>query len=223
MKYIIILAFLFTGYTCHALDLDIGIGYTKTEMPHNGLWWQEPFEKDIDRESPSGHIGIRYSYSDNIKLLTGIQYLGEFKSYAKASASDHNYALYQQGEAEIWPLSTWKGKGKAYGLYGLVEYHFKHFHITGGAWVHKSEWKVDIPDWRGAIFDEQYEYGYTYSEPKPKSVDNDSDYEIGYIFGIGKQFGSISINFKILDTKGSGDFPATYLGESQNLSITYTF
>ncbi len=229
MKYVFILLILLNAHTLNAIELDLGVGYTHTKKPANGLWWQDPFENDMQTDSPSGHIGLRFNTTDNINILVGLKYLGKFKTYAKASASDRNYADWQEGKAEIWPLSTWKGEGKAYGLYGLIEYEFKYFHITAGYWVHKVTWEMTVPDWRCAAIEVNGECGGSpahtyYSEPKYKKVHQKSIWELGYIYGIGKKFGNVSIDLEVWDIKaGEGPYPPTFSGPSKNLSITYIF
>jgi len=210
-----------------AADLDVGIGYTKTEKPHDGFWFQEPFPHKIDRDSPSFHVGVRFKPFKNIRILSGVKYLGAFSTDAQASGSDANYYSYKDGESEIWPLSNFKGEGKAYGLYLKGQYDFRYFHVTAGYWLHKATWKVEIPDWRCAtntLGDCTYDYeGATYSDPQNLNVDNHSDYELGFIYGIGKVIGPFSLDFEILDTKSSGTYGAAYKGASQNISITYIY
>ena len=233
MKYIlmplaIIFIALLTGNT-QALEIDLGLGYTWAEKPQDGRWHQEAFENDMQTDSPSGHIGLRFNTTEKLKILVGIKYLGKFKTYAKASASDRNYHDWQEGKVDIWPMSTWKGNGKAYGLYIIPEYNFKHFHVKFGAWIHKATWDMEIPDWRCGAIEDNGECGGSiahtyYSKPKYRKVHQKSIWELGYIYGIGKKFGNVSIDLEVWDIKaGEGPYPPTFSGPSKNLSITYIF
>jgi len=227
MKYLFILAMLLAGNT-QAREIDLGLGYTWTETPHNGRWHQDPFKKDIKSNSPSWHVGLRFNVYENIEILAGYKYLGSFSSNALASSSDINYRQWQDGTAEIWPLTTWKGKGEADGFYLLAQYNFKHFHIKAGRWIHRSTWSVDIPDWRCATKDGRKcvaDYPYAnYSAPKSKTVEAEESYVAKNVFGIGKRFGPISIDYEIWVTDSDSDkYPSAYKGDSQNLSITYIY
>lgn len=211
MKYILILSLLLTSLTASAVELDIGIGYTRTAMPANGLWYQKEFKHSIDRDSPSAHIGLRFQATDNINLIIGYKYLGEFSSDAMASSSDHNYYAFQRGEEDIWPLARWEGKGNVQGIYGTGEYNFKHFFVTAGFFYHSSTWKMEITNWRcdsrPASCEEAYE-GAPYSDPMPLTVRGGDDYNLGYTFGIGKKIGSFSVAYENIDIRrGEGMFP----------------
>jgi len=226
MKYIIILALFLACHTTSAIDLDVGIGYTMTKDPKNGYWYQKGFDNSIDSDSPSAHIGLRFHTTDNLDLIIGYKYIGEFSSDAMASSSDLNYKEWQNGEAEIWPLARWEGAGKVHGLYGTAEYNFKHFFVTAGGFYHVSTWKMKITDWRCATRNNRCTADYsqaTYGEPINKTVKAEEKYQLGYTFGIGKKFGPVSVAYETTSIKRAGKYAPIYAGRAHTISLTHTF
>ena len=223
MKYLLMLLILLSG---HTQALDVGVGYTMTAKPKDGLWYQKHFENDINSDSPSAHIGLRFHATDKLDLIIGYKYMGEFTSDAMASSSDENYAQWQKGEAEIWPLARWEGSGKVHGLYANAEYNFKHFFVTAGGFYHVSTWKMKITNWRcdsrASDCDAAYP-GAPYSAPMSKTVNAEEEYQLGYSFGVGKKFGPVSIAYESTQIERKGDFPPIYAGTSHNISVSYMF
>jgi len=221
IKSIIALIFiaLLTGHT-QALEIDVGVHYVKTQKPNNTLWFQEEFDHYIDRDDVGYQIGLRFNPADNIYVTTGYKYLGEFSVSADFIANDDNYFDWQDGKPAP-PLSHLTGKGKAHGIYLKGEYHFKHIFFTGGAWAHKSEWKVRSPEeW------DMRRSGPNKGEvigPFDKTHEARGDTSVSWIAGAGVKFGSVSILAEIWDTTGKGEIPATYLGKSQVITLFYTF
>ncbi len=216
---------LIAGHT-QALELDVGIGYTQTAKPVNGYWYQDGFDHKLNDTSPSAHIGLRFHATDKLDLIIGYKYMGEFSSDAMASSSDANYAAWQKGDEDIWPLARWEGSGKVHGFYGTAEYNFDHFFVTAGAFYHVSTWKMKITDWRcdsrAASCDEAFP-GAPYSAPMPLTVNAEEEYQLGLTFGIGKKFGAFSVAYESTQIERKGDFPPIYAGRADRLSVTYTF
>jgi len=218
------LVILLSSHTLYAIEL--GIGYTMTAKPKNGYWWQDGLKNDINRGSPSAHIGFRFHATDKLDVIIGYKYLGEFSSDAMASSSDINYAEWQKGEADIWPLARWVGKGKVHGFYGTAEYNFKHFFIIAGGFYHVSTWEMKITDWRCATRDNSCVADYpqaTYGEPVNITVNAEEEYQLGLTFGIGKKFGAYSVSYEATQIERKGDFPPIYASTSHNISVSHTF
>ena len=210
----------------NSLELDVGVGYTLTKQPANGLWYQEEFDHKLEKNSPSFNIGLRFNPIEKVDLVVGYQHLGSFSSYAKASSSDMNYEEWRRGESEIWPLATWEGSGRVHGIYSKIQYNFKHFFITGGGFYHVSEYKMEITDWRCASRDGRCSKDYPkadYGDPVERTVHSDEEHQWGWSIGVGKEFGPVSISYEVVDILTKGRYPAIYAGEAQNISITYTF
>ena len=232
MKYLItaILLSLFCS-EAFAVKYDVGIGYTQTSDPPNGRWYQEEFDYKLTNDSWSGHLGLVFEVSGNLNLLVGYKYLGDFKSTALASSSDYNYAQWQAGDDDIWPLATWNGSGTAQGLYLVGEYHFDWFFVRFGGWVHKATWNMKIDDWRpwdtsieGCEVRESGDSSNCYGDARYLEVDGDDSSVFTYTYGIGKQFDNILITYEVWDIARSDDvFPSTYIGEAHNISLSYRF
>lgn len=221
MKYVFILAMLLASNT-QALEIDLGVGRTFTDKPANGLWYQKEFEHSIDQDSTNYQIGLRFHPWDNIYVTTGYKYLGKFSISADFIANDTTYAEWQKG-GKAPPVSNLTGSGKAHGLYAKLEYHFQQspFFVTGGWWAHKSEWKVRSPaEMR------MRRYGAKKGQihgPYDITHEDKSGLSVSWIIGAGVKFGRVSILAEIWDTTSDTEYPATYLGESQVITLLYTF
>jgi len=214
------------GSNTQALDFElpevqIGVGYTWTEKPQNGLWHQQEFDNTIDNESVNYQIGLRFNPWENIYLTTGYKYLGKFGVSADFIANDTTYHEWQNG-GKAPPLSHLTGSGKAHGIYFKGEYHFKYLFLTYGVWEHKSEWSVSSPEeWKmrrhgpnkGQI------HGPYNIQHKNKSKSSSS-----WIAGIGVKLGdNFSVLAEIWDTENGGDVPSTYMGKSKVITLLYHF
>lgn len=220
MRYLALVLALFT-LTAHAVEYDIGVGYTQTAEPGNGNWWQEEFDHELKTTSPSIRLGLKFQPIDawpRLKVLTGFKYLARVESYAKAGSSDLNYARFQAGEEAIWPLSTWHGKGSVKGVYAVAEYNFDSFFITGGWWWHRVKWRVEIPDWRRALDAEHTTYG----EPEFLEVTDNSD-KVGVLVGFGKYFGAWRLAYELAEVRGNQNYKPMHLGGAHNLELSYAF
>jgi hypothetical protein len=198
-----------------AVEYDIGVGYTQTDEPGNGNWWQREFDHELKTSSPSVRVGVKFRPVEawpRLKLLAGFKYLARVESYALASASDENYAEFQAGREEIWPLSTWRGKGSVRGAYVTAEYNFDNFFITGGWWLHRVKWRVEIPDW---LYQED-------SAPRSLTVTDNTE-KVGVLLGFGKYFGDWRVAYELAEINGGSDFKPMMVGGSHNLEISYTF
>lgn len=200
----------------HALEFDIGIGQTKANHPNNGIWYQEEFEHSFDLKSVSYHAGIRFAATDNLDVIGGYKHLGDFSSNAQASASDPNYARYQAGLEDIWPLSTWKGENTVKGFYAGLEYSYKSFFVKAGGYQHKNKFSITVPDWR------RRENG-SYGEPQYLKKHADDSSKLGWFLGVGVKYGKFSLGYEILEVKGDKVMQPISMGRAHNVSIGYTF
>lgn len=224
-KTIFILALLtIIGYErANAFELYAGAGYTQTKKPINMLWYQEEFEHDIDNESPSFHIGAKKRLGD-FGFRVEAKHLGKYSTYAKASASDHNYIQYREGKEDIWPLSTWKGSGQVYGLATYIQYHLNPVHIYYGVFYHKSEWEVDIPDWRCDASTPKCETDNPiYSDPIARNVKASSGFDTGYSGGVGFEVGEFMIEYEVNKLKSRDKYTAAYKGLAHTIKLSYVF
>lgn len=222
MKILILLTALLT-INVNAIEYDIGIGYTQTAESGNGNWWQREFDHKLETSSPSIRLGLKFQPIDSIpqlKLLIGYSYLARVKSYAKASSSDNNYFAWRKGEAEIWPLSTWHGKGSVEGIYLNAEYNFKHFFIAGGWWLHKVKWKVDIPDWHSSL---DFPTNLIVN-PVPQSLTvTDNSTKVGVMLSAGKYFGNYRLAYTMAEVRGNQNYKPMHLGGAHNIELSYKF
>lgn len=171
--------------------IDLGVGYTDFREPDNGVWYQEEFPHTLDTQSPNAYIGLAYPLSDKLTLTAGYQYYGDFSSYALASSSDLNYAAYQAGEEDIWPLSTWIGDGRSQALKIGLEYEWRqNWLVSGGLMGVFTEWTMHVPDWRCATSRcsdaclADFEGAYP-SSPRSLTVRHDSSAELSGYIGAG--------------------------------------
>ena len=216
MKLLLILLLL--PLPASALDLELGCGQTLYEHPTNGVWYQEEFEHDINMQATSCHIAFVFEYSEKIDLRFGYADLGEITTSALASASDELYADFQRGNEDIGALSSWIGEGISHGLIGTIDYKFKWVTVRAGAFYHKSEWKMHVPDWRVIRNTEE---GYTFSEPQSITVRAEEDYKLGYVLGLVKEFNSVVIAAELFDVKGGGAYFPAQRGTAININISY--
>lgn len=195
----------------YSLDLDIGLQYTETRHPSNGIWYQEEFGHSIHNGSPGFHIGMRYK-----GWLAGYRFLGTVESDAFASSSDENYAQWRAGEAEIWPLAHWEGKGKIRGVYVGYEHDLNDwFFVKGGLWYHENYWRMTVTDWR------PLENG-TYGEARDIQV-HGNQHRGSYFIGAGIKLKNLSISYELWDIEGRHRFKPMYIGISQSINLTYRF
>ena len=220
MKYLLTLLILLNCHTLSAIEIDLGLGYTWTEKPPNNLWWQKEFDHKIKSESENYQIGLRFNPADNIYLTAGYKYLGKFSVDADFIANDYTYYEWQKG-GKAPPASHLTGKGKAHGIYFKGEYHFKHLFLTGGLWAHKTEWSVSSPAemrmWRYGA-----KKGVVHG---PYNIQHKPDEKVAYswIAGVGVKYGKVSILAEIWDIENStNDYPSTYQGNAQVITVLYT-
>lgn len=88
------------------LSLEVGGGYIQTQTPEDGMWYQESFDHELDLNSPTYRVGLRYG-----NWVLGYRDLGNFGSTALA-VSDHAY----NNNLEEEPL-MYRTKGKVTGTY----------------------------------------------------------------------------------------------------------
>lgn len=222
MKILILLTALL-AINVNAIEYDIGIGYTQTHKPENTQWYQKEFDHKLETSSPSIRLGLKFQPIDSmpqLKLLAGYVYLAKVKSYAKASSSDNNYYAWQAGEAEIWPLSTWHGKGSVDGIYLNAEYNFKHFFVAGGWWLHRVKWKMHIPDWYNSL-----DYpAFLIHAPEPQSLTvTDNSEKVGMMFSVGKYFGNYRVAYTLAEVRGNNNYKPMHLGGAHNIELSYKF
>jgi len=218
MKYVIILAMLLASNT-QALEIDLGLGYTWTEKPPNTLWYQEEFDHDIKSNDTNYQIGLRFNPWDNIYLTAGYKYLGKFTVSSDFIANDDVYYSWQAGGVRP-KLSHLTGSGTVQGMYFKGEYHFSSgFFLTGGWWAHKAEWSVISPEEYGLNAK-----GETYG-PYVMQHENNAGYTISWIAGAGYKYGQWSVLAEIWDIENGGEksLPSTYIGNSQVVTLLYTF
>jgi len=219
MRYLILLLTLLNCHTLSAIELDLGIGYTWTEKPINGLWYHEELPHTLDNESPNYQIGLRFNPYQNIYLTTGYKYLGKFGVDADIIANDDTYAEWRKG-GKAPPPSHLTGSGKAHGIYFKGEYHFKHVFITGGWWAHKTEWDVSSPaEMR------MRRHGANKGEihgPYNIQHKGEDNVSISWIAGVGVKYGKVSILAEIWDTEDSSGIYPIYTGYSQVITLMYT-
>jgi len=220
MRYAIILLMALSNYS-QAWEIDLGLGYTWTEKPRNGLWYQEEFEHSIDSNSVNYQLGLRFKPWDNIYITTGYKHLGDFSVEADFIGNDKVYANYLAGE-ESGPISHLSGEGEAYGVYLKGEYHFTRYpvFVTAGGWVHKSEWDVESPAEMRMHPDgpRKGEIHGPYNIPHH----NNAKPVLGYIYGIGIKQGDFSLSLEIWQTNNDGDYPSTFKGDSKVLTLVWT-
>ena len=206
MKYLILMIAL-GSIQSFSLELEIGVGVSQHDKPPNGLWYQEEFDHKINNTSPTFNIGVKHK-----NWTLGYKYLGKFSSTALASASDENYLNWQQGTEEIWPLSTFNGKGKVDGIYLNYRHYVGNFFVVGGVWYHRVKWKVSIPDWIPS------------REAEPLLLEVSENVKgVKFTYGLGYTRKRWSISYEIWDVKTGSTFPATFGGDTQNLNISYAF
>ena len=220
MRYIPIIA-LFITSLANAVDIDLGVHYVKTESPPNNMWYQEEFKHSIKSDDIGYQIGLRFKPYQNIHITTGYKYLGEFSVSSDFIGDDRAY--YQWRDTKQWEpaLSHLTGKGKAHGIYIKGEYHFKHVFLTLGRWFHKAEWDVSSPAEQRVHIDGP-NIGQVHSVVNYQHH-NEAQGAWGTIAGIGVKCGQFSVLAEIWDIDNKGTYPTTYLGESQVITLLYTF
>lgn len=205
----------------YALDIDVdpyvGIGYSCAEEPPNGRWYQKEFPYSLDMCSPTYDIGLDWSTPwENWSVLTGYINLVHVETSALASSSDLNYAKFKAGEEDIWPLSTWEGRGGASGIYITPKYTYNGFFVKAGVWMYKAPWSVHIPDWRA-----QGPQGPM--EPRELNVSAEDDAQVGFTWGVGYERKHLSVSYEVHIIEGPAKFRPGHVGKVQSLLFKYTF
>lgn len=189
-------------------DIELSLGECITRHPSNGVWWQDPFPNKIQNKSPCYSVGYRF---DN-GWAFGYEDLGKYSTWAKASASDDNYDGYRAGTEEIWPLSTWIGKGSVKGLYLNRKFQHKWGYSLAGIHWHETLWKMHVPDWRHESFE----------GTRPITVTSNQR-AVSWTLGIGKDFGQFSAQYEIKYVDGGSAYKPSYSGPAQVISLVFEF
>lgn len=213
MKLALFLFAMFISAITHAVDFEVTAGITDFDKADNGIWHQEEFPNSIRDESFTGSVGIT---THGFGL--GYKYLGYGASDALATASDVNYANWRNGDAELWPLSTWHGRGYVHGVYLTYTHAFDSgVFLGGGAWAYRVRWGVAIPDWRPVVNEDHTEFG----EPRPLQVGEQID-KVSWTAHIGYRFGDAFLRYEVWEVNG-GEWRPIFEGKAQSVVLGYTF
>lgn len=208
---------------------EFGIGWTYFDEAENGAWHQDPLQFKYDRKAVSFTAGLVIKFDNKPwRLHTGIQYMGSTSSYARASASDHNYLEWLAGEAPLWPLSDLFGSGKLSGLYLALSHDFGSVYIKGGLWLHQPTWKIAIPNWRcPTLGDDVCIEDQPGALPSSQQISlllrNEGNIEVGALLGIGRRWSNIEIEFSLWQVRKGGTYFPLYRGFAHNLAVRMHF
>jgi hypothetical protein len=194
-----------------AWDVEIGTGITHFNEPKNGFWYQKEFDHSLDLYSRSFRLGVVEKVGNKMYFHTGYKYLGKSSSRALASSSDINYENWRAGSEKIWPLSIFSGKGKVDGIYTLFNYR-SILDLYGGAWLHRVQWTVTIPDWRPNRYEQRH-----------LKVSQDDSLTSGFVVGVGKKYKSFGISYMVWQIDGKYPFKTMNDGFAHEIEINYEF
>jgi hypothetical protein len=142
---VVVALFLFAASNAHATEYSIGMGVTHTNLPQNGIWWQDGYYSSLPHNVPSltvradnrhGDWGVGYGY----------MYEGNFQSYALAVASDAAYAAHS-----VYPASHWYGNQTNQGLFLVGRRYIGKFFVEAGPMLTRNDFTMTIPDCRLSI------------------------------------------------------------------------
>lgn len=187
--------------SAHAVDLDAAIGLTQFGKQPDGIWYQVPYSNEIDLTSGS----IRFGVSDGA-WRAGAEYLGSVRSTAFAKASDHAYL-----HGRPYPLSTWLGKGRAYGIYLTRDFSF----LFVGAYAYKTTWRMVVLDWVGC--DGPDDDNCRQMPPSHIQVNGRGDWGVTPIVGV--RLGQFTLDARNIQTHGD-PYPFGAKGLTWNLSVS---
>lgn len=189
----------FLSANSHALDIEIG--QSKYIKIGDGVWYQEPFEHDLDMKSLAFGIYLRRPIAHWIDWRIGYFDLGTVKTDAMATPEDANYDFNShQCKDPCLPLSRFKGTGgiKGISVTTLPTYrsgNFSAFLELGITYYHTS-WDVSI------THSPEYISGTSEWICDMCAVDK---WNTGYRYGVGIGYQDISISYSVfdnLDTRG---------------------
>lgn len=190
-----------------AVAVELSAGNTQFRQAEDGLWYQSEFDHNIDLNSRSWAVGIKY---DNWRF--GYEHFGSVKSHALATASDEDYL----DGPPYWPLSNWHGKGETRGLYLTRQFDITDkFYAEVGAWIYQSSWLMTIPDWRACET----------CEPQYLQVKHNNETQYNGVAGVGYRLSDhfdLSLTYRAVQN-GGDQWPTIVRDYSSNLSVRFSF
>ena len=217
MKKLLLVLLTFFSTLVHS-EVEVGVGVSSFTKNSNGFWYQDGFDHTLKMNYPNISIGGNWSVHPNLNVRLGYQYLGKVTSTALASASDENYAQWQQGKEKIWPLSRWNGSGDVQGLYLTLNPSYRYgpyvFQGEVGGWLYRPTWEVDIPDWIANPEDTPH---HVYVSHKTRA-----QYSMIYGFGVSRDNWTLSYTYRQATASGD-EYPAVYSGPVRTLELRHKF
>jgi hypothetical protein len=201
------------------LQAEIGVGFTSYKLTGNGTWYQQSFPYKVNTLTGEFSLGAVYNVNQTIKLRAGLEDLGQVTSYAKATASDANYAQCHYNHSLCWPLSTWYGKGEAKEGYLALDVEHKVFGIPMIAeiarTIYRPTWTEQVPDWRPSAT----------ATPYSISVSHDPRLQTSHKIGVGVRLNDhLTLMLDQEQIAAEGDqFPAVYQGSTYTLELRDQF
>lgn len=192
----------------------IGFGGTYFEPSSDGNWWQSPFPHSLDTQSPSLQVGYRTEPGCFLggRCTVSIDYLGDVSSHALATASDADF----HDGPPYWPLSTWIGEGRSYGIAMTAEHEvYGSLSVEYGAFVYNTEWEMIIPDWRAC---ETCEPQFLKVKARPQRSFSPI---IGLRYELSDQW-SAGVSYRSVKVRGS-DWISVARGPAYSLFFRYEF
>lgn len=196
-------------------DVTLYVGATNFSIAGDGRWYQEAFDHNIKRVSPS--LGFEFtSGGKNWAYSLGYLYVGKVSSSAEAVADDTNYDKKTKScRTPCLPVSHWYGQGNVQQISLSTRKYYGQVFAEFGLALSRPSWSIDVPDWRPNI---AYPAASIRKEHNPR-IKLLPTFATGY-----KINDNVIIKLSLVPTSAHGDdWPAIYQGLSTNISVGYKF
>jgi len=212
----IIQAFLMIN-CAYAVDYDISIGQAKWTRSDSGTWWQAQFPENWPKTTDTYSLGISDKLNDHLRWNIGYTNLGVVSSYGEA-VGDDVYALTKGCTIGLCPKpDQWYGRGSVDGIYFTISPQVTYSNITYsfeiGVWNYQPESIVYVP-LQTAVSPTRVQAYFITS----------SNRMWGQLFGLSAKYKQFFTRYRMLYVESSDrEYPATYQGYTQELSIGTSF
>jgi hypothetical protein len=208
---------MFASQASHAVDINASIGLAKWTRSDNGTWWQTQFPEKWPETTNTWSLGISDKINDGLRWNVGYTNLGVIESYGEA-VGDDVYSLTK--ECTIGPClnpDKWYGKGSVDGVYFTLQPEVTYSNITYsfeiGVWNYQPQSMVYVPV-QTAVSPARVQAYFITS----------SNRMWGQLLGIGAKYKQFFTHYRMFYVDSSDkDYPATYQGYTQELSIGTRF